>query len=703
MPRIFKGSESTLRLLIHKCNHYNSISDLKIVLFTGEDIDNHIEVVDGINVDGNMAVITLPARAFNNLEEGVINYIVEGVIDGDLFATERQSNYYLKTPLSYVVDDSLQIKDEYITENGNYTIYPDETYDGMSQVNLFVEVPDTNGSYDEGYNIGRGEGYNDGYANGQNDGYNSGREEVISQAESLYLTENGVYEGENLYNRVEVAVDVEEQYNKGYEDGANAASADAIVVDVTENGTIYTKYVEVPEWNEPLTGDDFYSYAYLQDISYNTGYVGDENTVFEVWFKPGSFPKNYGCVVGKQPVYGGETDKIFKISHNYSTQYTVEYGGKSHSFLINNLEEWQHFKLSYADGLVVNGEQIATFSNPVVYSDATFYINNNSADQTPVNGYFGMVKIDDNVYIPTDVGFINRNTGEPLEIYTSGYYTFYPVEKPVQLDNLIKQVNVKTSIPALDSMGIRLGYSTFTKVPESIKMSPTASYNNLFTYCTSLTDISPLANWDTGKVTSMSNMFSNCSNLTDISPLANWNTSNVRTISNMFSSCSGLKDISALANWNTSELRDINYLFQSASNITDASPMARWDTSKVTTMNSLFNGCTKLTTIPALNCSSIDTSYNSTAWFGYSEMTALTTMGGFINLKTSSTGSYGLNKCPNLTYESCINILNGLYDFTGNGETPASNQGKLKVHANFLTAVGDEISIGTNKGWTITA
>ena len=66
-------------------------------------------------------------------------------------------------------------------------------------------------------------------------------------------------------------------------------------------------------------------------------------------------------------------------------------------------------------------------------------------------------------------------------------------------------------------------------------------------------------------------------------------------------------------------------------------------------------------------------------------------------------GTYSFDKTPNLTYESCINILNGLYDFTGNGETPASNQGKLKVHSNFLTTVGDEISIGTNKGWTITA
>ena len=120
-------------------------------------------------------------------------------------------------------------------------------------------------------------------------------------------------------------------------------------------------------------------------------------------------------------------------------------------------------------------------------------------------------------------------------------------------------------------------------------------------------------------------------------------------------------------------------------------------------MQGIFNGCYALTTIPALDCSSIGTDYNAAAWFGYSNLNNLTEIGGFLNLKTKSDSNYGLAECPNLTYQSCINILNGLYDFTGNGETPDSNQGKLKVHANFLTTVGEDISIGLNKGWTITS
>ena len=54
-----------------------------------------------------------------------------------------------------------------------------------------------------------------------------------------------------------------------------------------------------------------------------------------------------------------------------------------------------------------------------------------------------------------------------------------------------------------------------------------------------------------------------------------------------------------------------------------------------------------------------------------------------------------------LSYESCISILNNLYDFTGNGETPDNSQGHLKVAQSFIDTVGDEISIGTLKGWVI--
>jgi hypothetical protein len=120
-------------------------------------------------------------------------------------------------------------------------------------------------------------------------------------------------------------------------------------------------------------------------------------------------------------------------------------------------------------------------------------------------------------------------------------------------------------------------------------------------------------------------------------------------------------------------------------------------------MGGMFDGCSKLETLSSINCGGITGTDSSGAGiFGYGGLSSLKNFGGWIGLKKSVT-NYGINKCPNLTYESCINVLNGLFDFVGNGKTPASNEGKLKVHQNFLNLVGDEISIGTGKGWTITA
>jgi hypothetical protein len=127
------------------------------------------------------------------------------------------------------------------------------------------------------------------------------------------------------------------------------------------------------------------------------------------------------------------------------------------------------------------------------------------------------------------------------------------------------------------------------------------------------------------------------------------------------------------------------------------------------TLNSTSNKISKIGNFDAsdyaevyinCNCENLTSSpFNSI----YSNAPNLIYHSGFPNCKYSSSDNYYYVKLANLTYESCISILNNLYDFTGNGVTPTSSQGKLKVHANFLTTVGDELSIGTNKGWTITA
>lgn len=134
MPRIFKGSESTLRLLISKSCNLKALTDIKIILYT-TDVDVAIEIVDDITIEGNIATVSLGGRAFLHMDEGLINYIIEGMVDGDVFHTERQSDYMLKD-VSFsdgvIIPQVMNIR-----RNGLYQITPeDEAY-----VDIYAEVP----------------------------------------------------------------------------------------------------------------------------------------------------------------------------------------------------------------------------------------------------------------------------------------------------------------------------------------------------------------------------------------------------------------------------------------------------------------------------------------------------------------------------------------------------------------------------------
>ena len=189
MPRIFKGSESTLRLLIHTCNQEGKISDLKIALYTS-DPSMAVEFTDRYTIDGNIVSLTVPNYAFGTMEDGVINYVAQGMIDDDTFLTERQSNYFLKTPANYT---PTPMPEEVvlggftttIVENGVFEYTPTDV-DAWNKATIEVNVPDTNGSYDEGYASGKDDGYESGYQ----DGYNAGQPIKYNTIADIYGSPN---------------------------------------------------------------------------------------------------------------------------------------------------------------------------------------------------------------------------------------------------------------------------------------------------------------------------------------------------------------------------------------------------------------------------------------------------------------------------------------------------------------------------------
>lgn len=235
-----------------------------------------------------------------------------------------------------------------------------------------------------------------------------------------------------------------------------------------------------------------------------------------------------------------------------------------------------------------------------------------------------------------------------------------------------------------------------------LQTSGTTNMSKMFYQCSGLLVLDNLQHFDVSNVTDMEGMFySSKLPLYAFEYLRHWDVSNVTKFDEMF-----------YGGYNT-EIFEIDNPFEWTLNTCTMDSMfesypylkkfdlSKLDTSKVTNMSGMLYGCDNLEYLGAINCSGINSAnYYPLRYFSSNH--PLTYVGGFIGMKYNWNDNYGLCKYPNLTYESCINILNGLHDFTGNGETPTSSQGKLKVHANFLTAVGDEISIGTNKGWTIT-
>ncbi len=760
MPRIFKGSESTLRLLISKTGDYQALTEIKIKLYT-TNIENAIEIIDGIQVCKNIAIITLAPRAFMGMEDGLINYIIDGATEDDVFHTERQSNYMLKS-LSYINEDGVATQTMTIESNGEYRVTPN---DGL-YVDINVNVPDLNGSYDDGFNVGYGQGktdganeqksklesinitengtyikedgynhievnvpdlngsYDEGYAEGERVGYNQGKTDGINEQklklETINITQNGTYTKEDGYNHIEVNVpDLNGSYDEGYNQGQADIAAKARVLNVTENGNYLSKFSDpiVPELVTGVYGDgtDFYSYALISNIIYSTGIIPNQNTRLEFWFKPyGDEYEDWEIIIGSQRA--DDTTDTFQV-RRYATNtndFVAEIGTSEVRFTMSE-NKWYHIIMSVADGFVLDGTKIGDFSENMTVSNTPLQIGGsiNFNGQRTEEGYYGMIKIDDNIIIPTENGFKNVTTDQLLQTLKDGSYT-YTENVPIYGEGeLYKTINVNV-IPKINvkEARIKFAYGKFEEVPEWADFDGVTDMSYMFGDCYSLQTVPQI---DTSNVTNMSNMFYSCRSIRTI-PL--FDTSNVTNMSYMLTDCSRLETIPEI---DTSNVINMIYIFSNCqnlqtipllntSNVTDMSSMfsecynlqtiPQIDTSNVTYMGNMFYNCSSLVSLPALNVQNLDMpSYSSL--FGYYELPKLTDFGGLLNLKSSLTNGGNLKKLPNLTYESCINVLNGLYDFTGNGETPDSNQGQLKVHQNFLDKVGNEISIGTNKGWTI--
>lgn len=230
----------------------------------------------------------------------------------------------------------------------------------------------------------------------------------------------------------------------------------------------------------------------------------------------------------------------------------------------------------------------------------------------------------------------------------------------------------------------KLFYYYTGSIIKYLDISNATSTRNMFYNCISLISIPQL---DTSNVNDMYNMFYGCSNLLSIPQL---NTSKVTDMGYMFYGCNKLTTIPQL---DTSKVTNMSGIFNGCGDLTT---IPQLDTSNVTNISYIFQGCIYLKSIPLLDCSKVTSAYDILNPSYYGDQVHLIDMGGFKNIKVN----FNIQKAPNLTIQSLMNVINNLYDFRANGESTTQTLQLGTTNLNKLT--DEQKAVATNKGWSLT-
>lgn len=255
--------------------------------------------------------------------------------------------------------------------------------------------------------------------------------------------------------------------------------------------------------------------------------------------------------------------------------------------------------------------------------------------------------------------------------------------------DMTKWKNIAVYFPAVDltmkPTDMRFSFNGWSKlqVVPDLDFTGRTNMNALFHKCKSLKYIGNITG--TESVTNMSLAFSECSSLTSIPQM---DTRNVQNMGHMFSGCTSLTSIPQM---DTRSAIATDSMFSDCINLTTIPPMV---TSNVTSMFEMFHSCKSLTSIPLLDCSSVTYPLGP---LGYSTLNELTDLGGFKDLKVSW-DRYFLDRVPNATVESLMNVINNLYDLIANGLSGRT----LSFGTTNLNKLTDEQkAVAINKGWTL--
>lgn len=313
---------------------------------------------------------------------------------------------------------------------------------------------------------------------------------------------------------------------------------------------------------------------------------------------------------------------------------------------------------------------------------------------------------------------------------TADYLTQLQTDKQVLVDNLVAKGIEATSDETFTTLAPKvadiqaggdiseyinpeiyysqyIGTSCIKKLPK-IVYTGTPAPRYIFSYLYNITSM-PEIEFTYAKSFDGSYMFSLCSNLTDISNLAKISIP-ITTVYHMFDRCSSLEDVTPFNSLDTSKLKSLEYMFFDCPRLKTIT--LDFDSSNVTSIYHFMYELRNLTTInitDKFDCGKINNCY-----YWASNLNSLTTINGsFKNLgkgftqktKNYSNYTFSLKDLTNLTHDSLMNIINGLYDLNltydvANGGTLYTQQ-LILGSTNLAKLTEEEIAIATNKGWTV--
>ena len=550
-----------------------------------------------------------------------------------------------------------------IKNNGVYEYYPTETADAYSPVKLNVNIPQKyteeyiqeleKSVFQEGYNEGNEEGYKNGYTAGNTDGYTDGYAEGLDdggeQQKSLMveatIRENGVFERSDGYRKVTVDIEIP------------TFETEQLSVELTENG----------DYNYTPTKDGYDSVSVSVKV-------------------PASEPADL-------------RDLIVEVKEN-----------KEFEFLPTDYDGWKKVNLTVSvptggggdsgKPKIPNGFRLTEKDTADIYYTQLKNVDFSQYDWSDVydmSYFFAGFRAELNntdVWSVTDFSnFIENFNGRMLcmrNMFKSGAYK--PLKVLPNFGELTKGCRDMSFLCESESKltnAVNVG---------SWNTSSVITTQRMFYACSKLEYINL---FDTSNVLNARDMFGGCSSLTSI-PV--FDTSNMRDVNGMFSGCG----MTSIPNFDFGKVVDIGLLFQNCESLKSIPDMNFRNVLNFTgngstsSSNSWIGKCTSLTSIGVIDCDNI---VNFNYAFGGAANTNITQFGGFRNLGkrynlTNTNSSYGFPYAPNLTYESLLNVIDGLYDRASVGYPVLT----LKMHTNHMALLTDtDIAAAVAKGWSLSS